>query len=200
MKKVAVFPVGMAIDYGLFKNNATYRKIVSQEADQVSFTYHMKHGAIVKDDGSFDFNRADEMVNLSTAAGLQIFGHTLVWHQNQNGNYLRSLSNSGSTINNTNLLEAGDFENGTGTSGSGSTLFTGWNLLTGGTAAGSFAAVAGNGSSRALQTTVTTPGANAYDIQAIGPNWNAVIGKQYKVSIDMKASVPNGTVRLVNQN
>lgn len=200
LKTTANFPIGLAIEYDLFKNNATYKSLVATEADQVSFTYHMKHGSIVKDDGSFDFTRADEMVNLSVASGLKIVGHTLAWHQNQNGNYLRSLATGGPDPNAPNLLPEGDFEAGTGTTGNGTALFTGWNVIVGGSAAGSYSAVAGNGSSRALQATVTTPGANAYDMQAIGPNWTAVNGTQYTVSVDIKASVSGGKVRLVNQN
>jgi endo-1,4-beta-xylanase len=200
LKDAASFPIGIAIEYALFKNNSSYKNVVTREADQVTFGYQMKHGAIVKDDGSFDYSTADELLNLATAAGLQVFGHTLVWHQNQNGNYLRSLTVDAGSTSATNLLSAGDFEAGTGSSGIGSTLFTGWNLLIGGNAAGSFEAVAGNNSARALQATVTTPGTNAYDVQAIGPNWTAVVGTQYKVSVDIKSSVINGKVRLVNQN
>lgn len=200
LKAAASFPIGIAIDYNLFKNNASYKNVVTREADQVTFGYEMKHGAIVKNDGSFDYSRADELLNLATAAGLQVYGHTLVWHQNQNGNYLRSLTVDAGSTGSTNLLSGGDFEVGTGTSGTGSTLFTGWNVLVGGNASGSFEAVAGNNSTRALQATVTTPGTNAYDMQAIGPNWTATVGSQYKVSVDVKASVANGKVRLVNQN
>lgn len=200
LKAVASFPIGIAIDYTLFKNNASYKNVVAREADQVTFGYEMKHGAIVKSDGSFDYSRADELLNLANAAGLQVYGHTLVWHQNQNGNYLRSLTVDAGSTSSTNLLPAGDFEAGTGTTGTGSTLFTGWNVLIGGSAAGSYAAAAGNNSTRALEATVTTPGANAYDMQAIGDNWTATVGTQYKVSVDIKASVSNGKVRLVNQN
>jgi len=200
LKAVASFPVGIAIDYNLFKNNASYKNIVAREADQTTFGYSMKHGAIVKNDGSFDFSQADELLNLANAAGLEVFGHTLGWHANQNATYLKSLTASSGNINSTNLLPAGDFESGTGTSGTGSTLFTGWNVLVGGNASGNFAAVAGNGSPRALEANVTTAGTNAYDMQAIGPNWTATIGTQYRVSVDIKASVNNGKVRLVNQN
>lgn len=200
LKNATAVPIGFAIDYSLFKNNAAYKNVVMREADQVVFTYHMKHGAIVKDDGSMDFAQADELVNLSTAAGLEVFGHTLVWHENQNGNYLRSLTVGTSDPNAPNLLPSGDFEGGTGTTGTGTSLFSGWNLLIGGNAAGSYAAVAGNNSTRALQATVTTAGANAYDMQAIGSAWTAVVGKQYIVSADIKASVSGGKVRLVNQN
>ena len=54
LKAVASFPIGIAIDYTLFKNNAVYKSTVVREADQVTFGNQMKHGAIVKDDGSMD--------------------------------------------------------------------------------------------------------------------------------------------------
>jgi len=200
LKAVASFPVGIAINYSLFKNNAVYKNVVALEADQVTFDYEMKHGAIVKDNGSFDYSRADELLNLSTAAGLEVYGHTLGWHANQNATYLKSLTVSSGGTNSSNLLPSGDFEAGTGTSGTGGTLFTGWNLLIGGSASGSYAVAIGNGSSRALEATVTTAGTNAYDMQAIGSNWTATVGTQYRVSVDIKASVSNGKVRLVNQN
>jgi endo-1,4-beta-xylanase len=198
LKQAAAFPFGMAVGYTLFRDNTQYRNTVARESDQVTFDYNMKHGAIVRDDGSFDFSRADEMLNIATGANLQVFGHALVWHQNQNGNYLRSLTTSSGS--GPNLLPSGDFQAGTGTTGTGSTLFTGWNVLVGGTSVGTFSAVAGNNSTRALEANVTTPGANAYDMQAIGSNWTATIGTQYRVSVDIKASVAGGRVRLVNQN
>jgi endo-1,4-beta-xylanase len=200
LKTTASFPIGMAIGHGPFKNNLSYRNTVGREADQVTFDYQMKHGALVRDDGNFDFSRADELLSLANSMGLEVFGHTLVWHQNQNGNYLRSLTVAGPPTNPTNLLPTGDFEGGTGVSGTGNTLFTGWNLLVGGTSTGSYRAVAGNNSPRALEANVTGAGTNAYDMQAIGSSWTATIGSQYKVSVDIKASVQNGTVRLVNQN
>jgi endo-1,4-beta-xylanase len=200
LKESSAFPIGLAIDYTPFRNTPGYRNTVAREADQVTFGYQMKHGAIVKDDGSFDFSRADELLNLANSAGLEVFGHTLAWHQNQNGNYLRSLTIGGSGSNPVNLLPSGNFEAGTGVSGTGSTLFTGWNVLVGGTSVGTYTAVAGNNSPRALEANVTTPGANAYDMQAIGSNWTATVGTQYKVSVDIRASVANGRVRLVNQN
>ncbi|MGZ8538280.1 MAG: endo-1,4-beta-xylanase, partial [Flavisolibacter sp.] len=143
LKNFAAFPIGMAIGYTPFRNNAAYRNIVSREADQVTFDYQMKHGAIVKDDGSFDFSASDEMVNLSEAAGLKVFGHTLVWHSNQNGNHLRSLTTGNGNTIGANLLPSGDFEAGTGTTGTGPDLFTGWNVIVGGNASGSFSSANG---------------------------------------------------------
>ncbi|RYF82437.1 MAG: hypothetical protein EON98_11330, partial [Chitinophagaceae bacterium] len=117
LKNATTLPIGIAIDYSLFRNNATYRNTVVREADQVTFAYNMKHGAIVKDDGSFDYTQADELFNMASAAGLEVYGHTLAWHENQNGNYLRSLTVGTADPNAPNLLPSGDFEAGTGTSG-----------------------------------------------------------------------------------
>jgi endo-1,4-beta-xylanase len=36
-------------------------------------------------------------------------------------------------------------------------------------------------------------------MQALGPAWTATVGKQYVVTVDVKASAANGRVRLVNQ-
>ena len=195
----AGFPFGIAVEYALMTNTPAYSNIVKREATSVTFGYQMKHGAIVKDDGSLNYTSTDDLFTQCTNAGLQVYGHTLAWHQNQNGNYLRSLT-VGSGAGGTNLLTSGDLESGTGTSGTGSTLFNGWNNLVSGTGAASFAAVTGNGSARAMQVTVTTPGANAYDIQSIGSAWTATTGNVYKVSVDIKSSVTNGKVRLVMQN
>jgi endo-1,4-beta-xylanase len=194
LKSAASFPIGIAIEYALFKNNASYRNVVTREADQVTFGYQMKHGAIVKDDGSFDYSTADELLNLSTAAGLQVFGHTLVWHSNQNATYLKSLTVAPGSTSSTNLLTGGDFEAGSGTS------FTGWTPIVGGIAQGSFGSAAGNNSTRALEATVTAPGANAWDMQVLGPTWTATVGSKYQVSIDIKTSAVGGKLKLVNQN
>ena len=196
----AGFPFGIAVEYALMKNAPAYFAAISREAGGVTFSYQMKHGAIVKYDGSFNYTNTDDLFSICMNAGLQVYGHTLAWHQNQNGNYLRSLTAGGSGTGAINLLPSGDFETGTGTAGTGSALFAGWNNLVGGTSAGSFAAVAGNGSARALEATVVTPGANAYDMQSIGSAWTAVSGNIYKVSVDIKSSVEGGKVRLVMQN
>src|SRR5689334_24410174 len=115
LKNAAAFHVGLAIDYTQYKNDAAYAALVNKEASNVTFGYQMKHGAIVKNDGSFDFSKTDEMVNQASAAGLWVFGHVLAWHQNQNGDYLRSLATVAGT---TDVFtgQNGDFESGSATS------------------------------------------------------------------------------------
>lgn len=194
LKEAAAFPVGIGIQYDLMKNNATYASLVKKEFDNVTFGYEMKHAAIARNDGSLDFIRADELVNIVGA--MDIYGHTLVWHQNNNGNYLRSLafSSSGSG---TNLLSNGNFESGDASG------FTGWSRLVGGNAAATFEISTTDVAegTRAFKVVVTTAGTNAYDVQAInGTSWTAETGKSYIVKFHAKSAAATGSIRIVNQN
>lgn len=72
-------------------SNAERVAIMKSEFDNVAFGYHMKHGAIVQNDGSFNWATTDAMVAFAKQNGLGIYGHTLVWHQNQNATWLNSV-------------------------------------------------------------------------------------------------------------
>jgi endo-1,4-beta-xylanase len=67
LKNGASVYVGLAIDYTQYKTDAAYANLVNREAGNVTFGYQMKHGAVVKNDGSFDFSKTDEMVNQASA-------------------------------------------------------------------------------------------------------------------------------------
>lgn len=95
VKGATAITTGVAISYDLMKNNTTYSSLVKTQFDRVTFEYQMKHAPNVQNDGSFNFTNTDELVNLVQSAGMKIHGHTLVWHQNNNGTYLRSLVASG---------------------------------------------------------------------------------------------------------
>src|SRR4030095_2240118 len=89
LKDASSVPVGVGISYTLMKNNASYSSLVKAQFDRVTAEYQMKHAPNVKNDGSFDFTNTDDFVSLAQAGGLIIHGHTLAWHQNNNGTYLR---------------------------------------------------------------------------------------------------------------
>ena len=198
LKDATDIPIGMAVTLDEFtKNGAAFSSIVKSEFDNVTFGWEMKHGAICRSNGSLDFTRAD---NLANAAGVPVFGHVLAWHQNNNGDYLRSLATDISTTSSgINLINNGDFEQGTGNS------FTDWANLVGGNADGSYAAEMvdiepNTNSKRALKVTVTKAGTNAYDMQSLGPSFKATAGKQYRVSVSVKSLTGKGQFKLVVQN
>ena len=73
-------------------NNQAVLDIIKHEFDNVTFSYHMKHGAIVQSDGSYNWNTTDALAQWCRDNGMGIYGHTLVWHQNQNAAYLNKVA------------------------------------------------------------------------------------------------------------
>jgi endo-1,4-beta-xylanase len=192
LKDAADFPIGVGIGYDRMKNNAAYASIVKSEFDNVTFEYQMKHGAIVKNDGTKDYSRVDELMTLT---GLPVYGHVLAWHQNNNGDFLRAFG-AAPPSNPTNLYAAGNgnFEGGTGNA------FPNWSRLAGDGGVATYDVETANVAegTRAFKVIVSTLGANPWSIQALGINWTAEVGKQYQIKLMARGS--GGIVRLLNQN
>ncbi len=201
LKNGASFHVGLAIDYTQYKNDAGTAGLVNREAGNVTFGYQMKHGAIVQNDGSMDFSKTDELVNLATAAGLWIYGHTLTWHQNQNGDYLRSLAFVQASSTDFFAGQNGDFELGSATSFSPY-----WARLAAAPASETYeieTTSLGQGT-RAFKVTVNALGNNPYDVQMIQNNsptnyWPGVMGTQYIIKLWAKTGTAGGSFRVINQ-
>lgn len=184
------FPIGFGISNSLYLNNPIYKQIVDQNASVVTLEYAMKHGAMVGADGSIDFSKVDQVLSSLTQAGLTLYGHTLAWHQNQNGDYLRSLvSGGGSAVVATNLMTRGDFEDGD---------ITGWaryngtencnNIVSGGNRVYS--------GTYALEI-VSSRFGNPWDTQIAAPNFEGTMisGHEYEISFYIRSVADGGQGR-----
>ncbi len=189
IKGSAAFTTGIAISYSLMKNNSTYSSLVKNQFDRVTFEYQMKHGANVQNNGSYNFTNTDDLVTIAQAAGLEIYGHTLVWHQNNNGNYLRSLTSSGGA----NLLVNPGFEND----------FTNWFTQVSSTAptSGNISIVnsgAQNGT-KAAKVLVNTPGPDPWSIQISSDNITVTGNIAYTIRFWAKAITSGQSLRAIAQ-
>lgn len=97
LKNYSPVPIGVAIGYNPMKHNTRYADIVASQFDHVTFEYALKNGAIVRPDGQLDYERADELVKICRSKGLNIYGHTLCWYQN-NSPYLATLQGDSTAI------------------------------------------------------------------------------------------------------
>lgn len=171
------------------KNNSTYATLVKNQFDRVTFEYQMKHGANVQNNGSYNFANTDDLVNIAQAAGLEIYGHTLVWHQNNNGNYLRSLTGSGGP----NILVNPGFESD----------FTNWTTQVSATAPTSGAiSVINSGvqsGAKAARVLVNTPGPDPWSIQVYSDNFTVTSGTAYTLKFWAKAVTAGQSLRAVVQ-
>ncbi|MDP4210174.1 MAG: endo-1,4-beta-xylanase [Bacteroidota bacterium] len=180
LKGNSSFPIGFGIDYTPFLNNARYKTIVAREGSSVTFGYHMKHGALVQNDGSIDFTKADALYNAATAAGLEVYGHTLGWHSNQNATYLKNYAKIVIPAS-TELLSNPGFET------TNSSLFANWSVLN--TSLGTFSAATGanvHAGSYALKCAVTTAG-SSWKMQILSDAASVSSSKTYTVSFFIKA-------------
>ena len=65
--------------------------LTNSNFDQVTTGNAMKYASVVADDGTMNFGTVRDFVGAATDAGLQVYGHTLCWHEQQNVKWLNSL-------------------------------------------------------------------------------------------------------------
>jgi endo-1,4-beta-xylanase len=188
LKDATDIPIGVAISYTPMINDATYKATVLRDFDGVTFDYNMKHGAIVQNDGSLNFANADALVN--AAAGLQVFGHALGWHQNQNASYLKTFSGLSGSVTGNELITNGGFEAG----------LTGWSAFNTNGGATIIATNVTNeihAGAGAIKVTVPTayPGSQ-WNVQLSSTAFATTVGKQYAISYWVKAASAGGSIRL----
>lgn len=186
LKSSASFPIGIAAEYPLSLANDKYWSTVKGEASAITFGNELKNSSIVKADGSYDFTTADSFYTLATNAGLQVFGHTLVWHSQQRASYYNGLiGGGGGGTGVTNLAVNPGFE--ATTIGTTAEPADGWQVLNG---AGQFVSTSLNTNSgaKALQVNVPAGGQN-YNTQIITKAQIPVTaGKTYTISYFIKGA------------
>ncbi|HSC38783.1 MAG TPA: endo-1,4-beta-xylanase, partial [Chitinophagaceae bacterium] len=64
LKSAAQYPLGVGADYDLLVNNSSYAAIVKAQFNSATAGYIMKHGAVVQNNGSYNFGAADNFVNI----------------------------------------------------------------------------------------------------------------------------------------
>ncbi|MDR1654234.1 MAG: endo-1,4-beta-xylanase [Prevotellaceae bacterium] len=170
--------LGVGISYDLFVNDEAYRNLILENFDGVTPGNEMKQDALMKADGTLDFTKADAFVQLMQSNGLTIYGHTLVWHNQQRASYLNSLiaptilpGPAGES------LIDGSFEDGMG---AWSPNFN----------AQDYAIVTNEAldGTHSLQATVGSGASGKYDAQLTSPSFPIIAGHHYEISIWVKCS------------
>lgn len=182
LKNYTDFKLGVGVGLDLYMTNDAYRKLANDNYDEVTIGYEMKHGPMVSATGNINFAKVDAFIAKAKEAGLSTYGHTLVWHSNQNASYLNGLiaptiipGSSG-----TNVLDLTNIKSGS---------FTGWGRNQG--AGMSVVTNAGlTSTSQAIKMISSATSANPWDLQLISPAVSIVTGHNYEVSFFIKSESP----------
>jgi GH35 family endo-1,4-beta-xylanase len=85
------FKLGSGVSMGDYNAKEIIYRLVSSNFDEIVAGWEMKHGAVVQADGSLSLGNVNTFLANAAEAGISVYGHTLVWHANQNAEYLNSL-------------------------------------------------------------------------------------------------------------
>ncbi len=85
------FKLGMGITVSDFLKREQAYSLACANFDELTAGNAMKYSSVVKDNGSMDFSQVTQFVQTARAANLSIYGHTLMWHAQQNNKYLNGL-------------------------------------------------------------------------------------------------------------
>jgi endo-1,4-beta-xylanase len=195
LKASSDIPIGVAVDYNPTITNTTYLNLVKKEFDGVTFSYNMKHGSIVQDNGTLDFTSADAMVNACT--GLEIFGHTLGWHENQNATYLNNFAEL--------LVRSGPNQATNGGFETGAIGSNGWYIYNSNGATVSTTAVASEVRTGTKAMKVVNPNAFPTDQYKVQVASDLIVtgpapADDVTISYWVKAAAPGGSIRLSTQD
>jgi GH35 family endo-1,4-beta-xylanase len=176
--------LGMGIDAIDYLESAEYRKLTDENFQAITVGYHMKHGAVVTGSGAFNFATIDRLF-AALPPSMEIYGHTLMWHNNQNAVYLKGLIAPTVVLPpaGSNLLPNGSFEND----------MDGWGQWGGGSSNEIVTENALDGD-KMLKITVPNSG-DPWSVQLRSPSFPAVVGNQYQISFWIRSEAP-GEVRL----
>ena len=87
----ANFKLGAGIGFDLYTTNEAFRDTVNNNFNDVTPGNEMKQASIMNAKGELNFTNVDKVVDQLTQAGLSVYGHTLVWHNQQQATYLNGL-------------------------------------------------------------------------------------------------------------
>ncbi len=173
--------LGVGIGMTQYMDNETFRGLTNENFDEVTVGYAMKHAPMVQADGSIDFTNVDAFITEATNNGLSVFGHTLVWHSNQDASYLNGLIAA-------TVIPGAAGSNSLDLSGLQDGSLSGWGAWN---SSGGISVVDGAGLSSSAQAVklIASGTSNAWDLQLQTPEITIVSGHNYELSFYIKSDV-----------
>jgi endo-1,4-beta-xylanase len=80
LRQIAPFPVGVAVST-LDIADPSLAALIARQFSEVTPNWQMKMEIVLRDDGGFDFAKADEIAAFARANRQRLFGHNLIWHE-----------------------------------------------------------------------------------------------------------------------
>jgi GH35 family endo-1,4-beta-xylanase len=180
LKSYTDYVLGAGIIMDFYTSNEAYRNLVNENFDDVTVGYAMKHGAMVNAQGEINFGPVDNFMALTNEGGIDVYGHTLVWHANQNANYLNGLIAP-------TVIPGSSGPNALDLSGLKDGSFNGWGLNNPGDGITIVENEGLSGDSQAIQLIASADASQPYDLQLATPDISVESGHVHEISFYIKS-------------
>jgi len=85
------FKLGAATTHADFFGMGVRHRLLASNFNEITLQNDMKHESVVQANGTMNLANPANSVALAQRLGIDVFGHTLIWHAQQRGTYLREL-------------------------------------------------------------------------------------------------------------
>lgn len=183
LKTYSDYILGAGIIMDLYMNDEDYRAIVNENFDDVTVGYAMKHGAMVNSEGEINYEPVDDFIAMTNDAGIDVYGHTLVWHANQNASYLNGLIAP-------TVIPGSAGANALDISGLQDETFDGWAKNNPGDGINIVENAGLGDNTKAVELVAAGGSSNPWDLQLATPEIPVVEGHEYEVSFYIRSDQP----------
>jgi len=176
------FKWGVALGLQEYLDKGVKYRLANKNFDEIVLGYEMKHGAVVQANGNLELTKVKALLQTAAQAGASVYGHTLVWHANQNAAYLNGLlsplvATSPAYANDLNLAGLKDKS------------FNGWNRANPGAGITITDAEGMGTGNKAIKLVSTGSSAGATDLQLISPLIAVNKTHKYEVVMYIKSDI-----------
>jgi endo-1,4-beta-xylanase len=177
------FKLGVALSLPEYLNKGVKYRLANKNFDEIVLGYEMKHGAVVQADGSLALKNVEDLLATAKEAGMNVYGHTLTWHANQNASYLKGLLAPM-------VVTSPAFANDLKVDGLKNKSFAGWSQANAG-AGISVVDGSGMGTGTAAVKLVSAAGSSqAGDLKLVSPAIPVNKSHKYEIVVYIKSDVP----------
>ncbi|MGV8826986.1 MAG: endo-1,4-beta-xylanase [Breznakibacter sp.] len=85
------FKLGAGVTVSEYLEKGHVYRFINSNFDIMTAGNAMKYSSVVGDEGKMNFSQVTSFVEAAKGAGMKIYGHTLLWHAQQNNVYLNSI-------------------------------------------------------------------------------------------------------------
>ena len=176
------FRLGAAVSLSDYTQQGAMYGLINSNFDQITLGYAMKNGAVLQSDGSLDLSNVKDLLSMAKQAGVTVYGHTLVWQENQNAGYLNGLI---APIN----VNIPPFPNSLDLSGLKDASMNGWTTPNTGAGISVVADAGMQSSTQAVKLVSSANSSNASDLELVTPSIPVQAGHPFQVVFYIKSNV-----------